>query len=169
MMDKVKVGKIVGTHALKGELKIRSNSDFSNERFKKGNSLYIRYHGNDIELEIISSRFHKNNYLVAFKDHQNINLVEKYVGYNVYGLKEDVELDDDEYFYDDLIGCQIINNDQEIGKVESVYFNGAHDVLTVQTANKKIAIPYVDAFIENEDIENKKIFVHLIKGMYDED
>ena len=63
MMDKVKVGKIVGTHALKGELKIRSNSDFSNERFKKGNSLYIRYHGNDIELEIISSRFHKNNYL----------------------------------------------------------------------------------------------------------
>ncbi len=76
MMDKVKVGKIVGTHALKGELKIRSNSDFSNERFKKGNSLYIRYHGNDIELEIISSRFHKNNYLVAFKDHQNINLVE---------------------------------------------------------------------------------------------
>ena len=54
MMDKVKVGKIVGTHALKGELKIRSNSDFSNERFKKGNSLYIRYHGNDIELEIIS-------------------------------------------------------------------------------------------------------------------
>ena len=32
-----------------------------------------------------------------------------------------------------------------------------------------IAIPYVDAFIENEDIENKKIFVHLIKGMYDED
>ena len=91
------------------------------------------------------------------------------IGYNVYGLKEDVELDDDEYFYDDLIGCQIINNDQEIGKVESVYFNGAHDVLTVQTANKKIAIPYVDAFIENEDIENKKIFVHLIKGMYDED
>ena len=100
---------------------------------------------------------------------QDINLVEKYVGYNVYGLKEDVELDDDEYFYDDLIGCQIINNDQEIGKVESVYFNGAHDVLTVQTANKKIAIPYVDAFIENEDIENKKIFVHLIMGMYDED
>ena len=109
------------------------------------------------------------NYLISFEGLQDINLVEKYIGYNVYGLKEDVELDDDEYFYDDLIGCQIINNDQEIGKVESVYFNGAHDVLTVQTANKKIAIPYVDAFIENEDIENKKIFVHLIKGMYDED
>ena len=114
-------------------------------------------------------RVHKGNYLISFEGLQDINLVEKYIGYNVYGLKEDVELDYDEYFYDDLIGCQIINNDQEIGKVESVYFNGAHDVLTVQTANKKIAIPYVDAFIENEDIENKKIFVHLIKGMYDED
>ena len=98
-----------------------------------------------ISFIIKTVRVHKGNYLISFEGLQDINLVEKYIGYNVYGLKEDVELDDDEYFYDDLIGCQIINNDQEIGKVESVYFNGAHDVLTVQTANKKIAIPYVDA------------------------
>lgn len=36
-MDKIKIGKIVGTHGLKGEVKIRSSSDFSEERFKKGN------------------------------------------------------------------------------------------------------------------------------------
>ena len=155
-MEKLKIGKIVGTHALKGELKIRSFSDFNDQRFVVGHKLYLNEIVDPFIIKTV--RVHKGNYLV-----------EKYVGYNVYGLKEDVELDDDEYFYDDLIGCQIINNDQEIGKVESVYFNGAHDVLTVQTANKKIAIPYVDAFIENEDIENKKIFVHLIKGMYDED
>ena len=166
-MEKLKIGKIVGTHALKGELKIRSFSDFNDQRFVVGHKLYL----NEIVVPFIikTVRVHKGNYLISFEGLQDINLVEKYIGYNVYGLKEDVELDDDGYFYDDLIGCQIINNDQEIGKVESVYFNGAHDVLTVQTANKKIAIPYVDAFIENEDIENKKIFVHLIKGMYDED
>ena len=166
-MEKLKIGKIVGTHALKGELKIRSFSDFNDQRFVVGHKLYLNEIVDPFIIKTV--RVHKGNYLFSFEGLQDINLVEKYVGYNVYGLKEDVELDDDEYFYDDLIGCQIINNDQEIGKVESVYFNGAHDVLTVQTANKKIAIPYVDAFIENEDIENKKIFVHLIKGMYDED
>lgn len=160
-MEKLKIGKIVGTHALKGELKIRSFSDFNDQRFVVGHKLYLNEIVDPFIIKTV--RVHKGNYLISFEGLQDINLVEKYIGYNVYGLKEDVELDDDEYFYDDLIGCQIINNDQEIGKVESVYFNGAHDVLTVQTANKKIAIPYVDAFIENEDIENKKIFVHLLR------
>ena len=147
-MEKLKIGKIVGTHALKGELKIRSFSDFNDQRFVVGHKLYLNEIVDPFIIKTV--RVHKGNYLISFEGLQDINLVEKYIG-------------------DDLIGCQIINNDQEIGKVESVYFNGAHDVLTVQTANKKIAIPYVDAFIENEDIENKKIFVHLIKGMYDED
>ena len=152
---------------LKENLKYVLFSDFNDQRFVVGHKLYLNEIVDPFIIKTV--RVHKGNYLISFEGLQDINLVEKYIGYNVYGLKEDVELDDDEYFYDDLIGCQIINNDQEIGKVESVYFNGAHDVLTVQTANKKIAIPYVDAFIENEDIENKKIFVHLIKGMYDED
>lgn len=166
-MEKLKIGKIVGTHALKGELKIRSFSDFNDQRFVVGHKLYL----NDLAEPFIikTVRVHKGNYLISFEGMQDINLVEKYVGFNVYGLKADIELDDDEYFYDDLIGCKIINNNQEIGEVVSVYFNGAHDVLTVQTEKKKIAIPYVDAFIEDEDIENKQIFVHLIKGMYDED
>lgn len=168
-MDKVKVGKIVGTHALKGELKIRSNSDFADERFKKGNSLYIRYQKNDIELEIVSSRFHKNNYLVAFKDHQDINLVEKYVGSFIYGLKDETLLQDDEYFYDDLIGLTVISNDKVIGTVSSIYNNGRHDVLNVDYHGKKVAIPYVDAFIDEVNLDNKTIKVQLIKGLIDED
>ena len=40
-MEKLKIGKIVGTHGLKGELKIRSNSDFADKRFKKGNEIII--------------------------------------------------------------------------------------------------------------------------------
>ena len=87
----------------------------------------------------------------------------------VYGLKEDVVLEDNEYFYDDLIGCKVKENDQVIGTVESIYFNGAQDILNVKTTKKTIAIPYVDAFIVDEDIENKVIEVQLIKGMYDED
>ena len=124
-MEKLKIGKIVGTHALKGELKIRSFSDFNDQRFVVGHKLYLNEIVDPFIIKTV--RVHKGNYLISFEGLQDINLV------------------------------------------ESVYFNGAHDVLTVQTANKKIAIPYVDAFIENEDIENKKIFVHLIKGMYDED
>lgn len=166
-MDKLKIGKIVGTHALKGELKIRSNSDFNDQRFVIGHKLLLENQNEEFVIKTV--RFHKGNYLVSFEGLQNINLVEKYVGLNVYGYKNDIELDDDEYFYGDLIGCTVKQDDQEIGKVVSIFHNGAHDILSVQTKTKKISIPYVDAFIDRIDIDEQIIEVHLIKGFLDED
>ncbi|MFQ8704472.1 MAG: ribosome maturation factor RimM [Thomasclavelia sp.] len=169
-MDKIKIGKIVGTHGLKGEVKIRSSSDFSEERFKKGNFLIVRYQENDIELEIVSSRVHKSNYLISFKDNQDINLVEKFIGSFVYGFKDKELLDDDEYFYDDLIGLEVSSTDGKmIGAVTSIYDNGRHDILNIDHNGKNVAIPYVDAFIKSVDMDNKIITVELIKGLIDED
>lgn len=166
-MNKLKIGKILGTHALKGELKIRSYSDFDEQRFVIGHKLLIENQNEEFVIKTV--RFHKGNYLVSFDGLQDINLVEKYVGLNVYGYKEDIELDDDEYFYGDLIGCTVMQDDQKVGEVVSVFNNGAHDILSVQTDTKKISIPYVDAFIDEVDIDNKVIVVHLIKGFLDED
>lgn len=166
-MDKLKIGKILGTHALKGELKIRSNSDFNEQRFIIGHRLLIENQNEEFIIKTV--RFHKGNYLVSFDGLQDINLVEKYIGLNVYGYKDDIELDEDEYFYGDLIGCVLKQDDRKIGEVVSVFNNGAHDILSVQTDKKTVSIPYVDAFIDGIDIENKIINVHLIKGFLDED
>lgn len=164
-MDKIKIGKIVGTHGLKGEVKIRSSSDFSEERFKKGNFLIVRYQENDIELEIVSSRVHKSNYLISFKDNQDINLVEKFIGSFVYGFKDKELLDDDEYFYDDLIGLEVSSTDGKmIGAVTSIYDNGRHDILNIDHNGKNVAIPYVDAFIKSVDMDNKVITVEWLRG-----
>lgn len=166
-MDKLKIGKILGTHALKGELKIRSNSDFNEQRFIIGHRLLIENQNEEFIIKTV--RFHKGNYLVSFDGLQDINLVEKYIGLNVYGYKDDIELEEDEYFYGDLIGCVLKQDDRKIGEVVSVFNNGAHDILSVQTDKKTVSIPYVDAFIDGIDIENKIINVHLIKGFLDED
>lgn len=166
-MDKLKIGKILGTHALKGELKIRSNSDFNEQRFIVGHRLLIENQNEEFIIKTV--RFHKGNYLVSFDGLQDINLVEKYIGLNVYGYKDDIELEEDEYFYGDLIGCVLKQDDRKIGEVVSVFNNGAHDILSVQTDKKTVSIPYVDAFIDGIDIENKIINVHLIKGFLDED
>lgn len=166
-MDKLKIGKILGTHALKGELKIRSNSDFNEQRFIIGHRLLIENQNEEFIIKTV--RFHKGNYLVSFDGLQDINLVEKYIGLNVYGYKDDIELEEDEYYYGDLIGCVLKQDDRKIGEVVSVFNNGAHDILSVQTDKKTVSIPYVDAFIDGIDIENKIINVHLIKGFLDED
>lgn len=166
-MDKLKIGKILGTHALKGELKIHSNSDFDDQRFVVGHKLLIENQKEEFIIKTV--RFHKGNYLVSFEGLQNINLVEKYIGLNVYGYKKDIKLEEDEFFYGDLIGCTVEENNKKIGEVISVFNNGAHDILSIQTDTKTFSIPYVDAFIDETNIEDKIIKVNLIKGFLDED
>lgn len=169
-MEKLEIGKIVGTHGLKGEIKIRSNSDFADERFKKGNEIIVNYQKQDLIFTILTSRVHKGNYLVALKDNQDINLVEKYIGCFVFGYKDDELLDDDEYFYDDLIGMQVVSTQgKEIGPVTSIYDNTRHDILNVDYNGKNVGIPYVDAFIKEVDLKKEIIVVELIKGLIDED
>ena len=75
-MEKLKIGKIVGTHALKGELKIRSFSDFNDQRFVVGHKLYLNEIVDPFIIKTV--RVHKGNYLISFEGLQDINLVEKY-------------------------------------------------------------------------------------------
>jgi|AKYZ01.1.fsa_nt_gi 16S rRNA processing protein RimM len=169
-MDRIKIGKIVGTHALKGELKIRSNSDFSEERFQVGKQIDIQYQNQMVTLEIVSKRIHKGNYLIACKGNQDINLVEKYIGCFVYAEKDEQLLAANEYYVNDVIGTKVYTNkDKYVGEVQDIIFNGRHDVLVVKGPFDKVLIPYVEAFVLEENIEDKKMIVNVIPGMLNED
>lgn len=167
-MERVIIGTIVNTHGIKGELKVKSSTDFIEERFKKGNIVYIDNHGSTLEMKVKTMRIHKGLVLVSFEDNLDINLVEKYKGCLLYALKDTNLLDEGEFYVSDLVDCEVFDQDKLIGKVIDVQLYDHHDVLVVQ-GKKKILIPYVEAFVKNEDIDNKRIDVNLIEGFYDED
>ena len=63
-MSKVLVGKIVNTCGLKGEVKVINSSDFTNERYKKGNVLNIINESKGIdEMFTISSFRQKDKFI----------------------------------------------------------------------------------------------------------
>lgn len=170
-MKKLKVGKILTTHGLKGELKIKSSSDYAPERFKKGAKLFLTFDKRDMELEIATSRVHKGNYLVSFVGYQDINLVEQFKGIDVYGIKDETLLDEDEIYYDDLIGCKVEDQDGNLlGEVTDMMETAAHDILIMKSPkNKKVMIPYVDAFIKEIDLDEDLIIIENMAGLIDED
>ena len=100
-----------------------------------------------------------------------IEIAEKYIGYSVYINKEDAELDDDMYFFCDLEGCTVIDNEtkEELGVVESVEEFPAQLTLSVKSnkTDKIFFVPFVEAFVVDVDIENKKIYINVIKGLID--
>ena len=93
-MKYIKVGTIVNTHALKGEVRIISNFEYKDKVFKINNTLYI---GMSKSEEVIETyRVHKNFDMVKFKGIDNITDVLKYKGSAVYVNIDDLKLKDDE-------------------------------------------------------------------------
>lgn len=162
-MEKVKIAQIINTHGIRGDLKLKLLTDFVDERFAKGHHVFIRYQDKDVEMIVHHHRNHKGFELVSFEDYLDINLVEKFKGSFVYDYKDDELLDEDEYYISDLIGCDVYNHGSFIGKVSDVYLLEHHDILVVK-GDKEYKIPYVDAFVIDEDIEQKRIDVQLIEG-----
>lgn len=155
------VGKIVGTHGIKGELKVKSDTSF--DRFKKGNVLYIE---KEEKIIITSSRVHKGLHLITINGLTNINDVLMYVNKNIYVPHDRSELEEGEYYYEDLIGLICYDsNKEEIGEVIDLQEVPQGLILEIRGKEKTILIPYVDEFIEEIDLDNKKILINEIEGL----
>ena len=163
-MEYIYIGKIVNTHGIKGELRILSDFEYKERVFRKGFNLYI---GKDkIKEEINTYRHHKEFEMVTFNEYNNINQVLKYLKENVYVLKEDLNLKDDEYLEKELIGFDVVENDKVVGKVINIEKTSpTNKIMEINYNGKRVLLPYHKDFILKLDLQNKKIEVKLIEGM----
>ncbi|MDO4814131.1 MAG: ribosome maturation factor RimM [Gemella sp.] len=166
---RLKVGKIVNTHALKGELKIISSSDFIDERLEVGSELLIT-RGNQVVKEVIveSAREHKGAFLVKFEGIDSIEEAEKFKNLQLKVDEEHLEeLEDGEFYFYEIIGCKVVDeNDATIGEIVDILQTGANDVWVVKTdKNKEVLIPYIEDVVKKIDIENKVINIEVMEGL----
>lgn len=163
------VGKIVNTQGIKGEIRVISSTDFPEERFRKGNILYIEVAPNDLfEVKVASHRLHKNFHLLTFVGLDNINDVEKYKGKMLRINEEQLsELDEGEFYYHEIIDCEVFTEDGEkIGTIKEILSPGANDVWVVKRPGEKdLLLPYIEEVVKEIDVENKKVIVHLMEGL----
>jgi len=169
-MDKfISVGKILNFHGIKGEAKVgysKNRQDF----FMGLDSVYVKTGPEYKELIIDSCRPNKSFLLVKFKGIDSIDQILEYKGLLLF-VKEDTireNLDEDEFLIDELVGMGVLDasSGENLGFVVGVSNNGATDLLSVKTKNKKISlIPFVKAIVPNVDIKNKKIMINNIEGL----
>lgn len=166
------VGKVVNTQGLKGEVRVISNTDFPEERFKKGAVLYLfREKSEPITLTVASRRVHKNFNILTFKGYNRIEDVEPLKG-GVLKIPESQQHDLDayEFYYHEIIGLTIISDEGEtLGTVKEILPLGANDVWVVERTGKKdLLIPYIADVVEKVSLEDKTATVHILEGMLDE-
>lgn len=153
-MNKLYVGKVVGTHGIKGEIKISSDIEIRNRVFLNNTKLY--FEGLNDEYTIESVRYHKDNYLVLLKDFNNINDVLFLNKKKVYVNREDI-LKNNEYVLDDLIGFEVMCDDKSYGIIKDYENNGSYATFLVE-GEHKFYLPNVESYVQNIDLEGKKVY-----------
>lgn len=166
-MSLYKVGKIVNTHGIRGEVRVVPTTDFPMERFKKNNKLVIVTKLNNIEVQIATVREHKQFILVSFVNMQNINDVEQYKGCELM-VTEDLQQDlsSDEFYYHDIIGLKIIDNASQevIGTVSEILPMPANDVWVVTAkGSDDILLPFIEDVVTMIDLEQGIAKVNLLE------
>ncbi|MGQ9007358.1 ribosome maturation factor RimM [Bacillus stercoris] len=167
------VGKIVNTHGIKGEVRVISKTDFAEERYKPGNTLYLFMDGRNepVEVTVNTHRLHKQFHLLQFKERQSLNEVEELKNAIIKVPEEDLgELNEGEFYFHEIIGCEVFTEEGElIGKVKEILTPGANDVWVIGRKGKKDAlIPYIESVVKHIDVSEKKIEIELMEGLIDE-
>ena len=169
MEDLFKVGVITSTHGIKGEVKVFPTTDDAN-RFKKLKKVILDTGKEKIDMEIAGVRFFKNMVILKFKGIDDINDVEKYRKAELYVTRENaVPLKKNEYYIADLIGMDVVSDeDEELGVIDDVLQTGANDVYVIKKAGcQDLLIPAIKDCVKDVDVEDGKMIVHLLEGLRD--
>lgn len=164
MKKYLEAGKIVSTHALKGEVKIQPWCD-SAEFLCEFDVLYFEKGKKQIEIE--RSRPHKNMVVAKIKGIDTPEQANTLRNKIVYLDRDDVELEEGCYFIQDLIGLQVVDaddNSKVYGKISDVTETGANDVYTIRKIDgKELLIPAIPQVVIETDIQNGKMFIRPLE------
>lgn len=164
-MEYIYIGRIVNTHGIKGEVRILSDFKYKEKIFKKDVKIYI---GDEKQEEIINTyRHHKIFDMITMNNITNINDVLKYKGKNIYTTREELNLKDSEYLEEDLIGLDVIVNNEKIGIVKNYIKDKYQDKIIVNKNEKDYLVPFVYDIIENINLKNHTITIKKLDGLLD--
>lgn len=160
-MELVYVGKIVNTHGIKGEIRVKSDFELKSRVFEVGKEIVIANN----TYKITSYRIHKEFDMITLEGFDDINQVLPFKGKGLFIRRDFLELNDDDYILEDLLGCDIILDNEILGKVAD-YQVGMNKLLNIKYNDKTYYIPLNGNFIKKVDVLENKIYVdESVKGL----
>jgi 16S rRNA processing protein RimM len=167
MLNYLKVGQIVNTHGVRGEVKVYPLTD-DVKRFDDLKFVFIQSGKEYKKVDVKGVKYIKGMAILKLSGIESMNDAEKYRDMYVYIDRENaIKLPEDTYFISDLIGLNVITEQGEnLGKIASVFSTGSNDVYEVKPENgKSFLIPAIRDVVKEVDIENGKMIIELLEGL----
>ncbi|MDD2449169.1 MAG: ribosome maturation factor RimM [Sulfurimonas sp.] len=156
------IGKTVG---IKGDMKLHDHSDFP-EQFQK-NSSFLTNKNTTLTLSEVN---HEKG-LIKIAGVNSVEDAKKFTNIKLYTTREETRknchLNEGEYFWFDLEGCEVYENGKLLGLVDEVQRITISNYLFVKTSQvlvdaghvKSFLLPFHKPFLVSVDINKKNIIV----------
>ncbi len=168
----ISVGKIIGFHGVKGEVKVLPLTDNPN-RFNELGRIFIccdegaNDQNNSFVAHVERSFWHKNNIVVKFQEFNDRNEVEPFKSlYIKIPREERPKLPEGKYYHDDIVGLLVY--DQEgtyLGEVKEIKETPSNDVYVISTREREFLIPAIKQVVKEISLDKGIMKIELMGGL----
>lgn len=166
------VGKLGSTYGIRGWLRLYSSTEQTESIFDY-QPWFLNIKGKWQNVELESWRYHSNDLIVKLKGVEDREAAQLLTNTEIgVDLAVFPTLSDGDYYWHDLIGCQVINLDgYTMGTVTELMETGSNDVLVVRATSKDAfgkqerLIPFLyEQVVKRVDLTTKTIEVDWDAG-----
>jgi 16S rRNA processing protein RimM len=142
------VGRIARAHGIRGQVIVNLETDFPDERFKPGATLFAAPGGTITPLRLTSVRFQRGRPVIGLQGVETMNDAEQLAGLELrVPIDALAPLPAGTFYHHDLVGCRVVTESgQDVGIVERVEgtMGGSRlvvdDCRTIDVAGKRVVI-----------------------------
>jgi len=167
--DCLQVAYISKAHGIKGELKVSPYSGDPGDLLDYKVFVFSREHQKPQTYTIEQCRIHGKYAIVRLSEVGDRTMAEGLVGSTVWVNKSEMpKLDDNEFYWHQMEGSTVLLEDgSALGKVDSFFSTGAHDIMVVKGQGQEYLIPVIDQVVKDLDPEAGTVLVTPTPGLLD--
>lgn len=165
----IPVGKIIGAHGVKGNIKVYSYSD-NLESLRAARTVTVKGQGDETrEFGIKTVAGQGGKVILGLMEISDIDQVPPLVGSEICLYRSQLpKLEEDEYYWCDLIGLEVVTVDGEmLGSIAEIFETGGNDVYVVRGGKREYLIPAVASVIGSIDLAGGRMLVTPLEGLLD--
>jgi len=165
----IPVGKIIGTHGIKGQMKLHSFSGNA-DSLSAVRSVTLKSPGGALqEFAIDCFKANAGKFIIGLKGFDDINQVQQFLGSELCLKRGQLPgLEENEYYWSDLIGLQVFTDDGILlGSVADIFETGSSDIYVVRGEEREYLIPAIADVIKSVDPAGGRIVITPLDGLLD--